>query len=48
MPTARKLLAGLALALTAISCSDNNNPTAPAATDNQTPSAPTAPTNRAK
>jgi hypothetical protein len=48
MPTARKLLAGLALALTAISCSDNNNPTAPATTDNQTPSAPTAPTNRAK
>ena len=47
MPTARKVLAGLALALTAISCSDNNNPTAPAATDNQTPSAPTAP-NRAK
>ena len=48
MPTARKLLAGLALALTAISCSDNNDPTAPATTDNQTPSAPTAPTNRAK
>jgi hypothetical protein len=49
MPTARKLLAGLALALTAVSCSDNNNsPTAPAATDNQTPSAPTAPTTRAK
>jgi len=47
MPTARKLLAGLALALTAVSCSDNNNPTAPA-TDNQTPSAPTAPTSRAK
>ena len=44
MPTARKLLAGLALALTAVSCSsDNNNPTAPAAIDNQTPSAPTAP-----
>src|SRR3954447_26327922 len=43
MPTARKLLAGLALALTAVSCSDNNNPTAPATIDNQTPSAPTAP-----
>jgi len=48
MPIARKLLAGLALALTAISCSDNNNPTSPAATDNQTPSAPTAPITRAK
>ncbi len=45
MPTARKLVAGLALALTAISCSDNNSPTAPAAApSNQGPSAPTAPT----
>jgi hypothetical protein len=44
MPTARKLLAGLALALTAVSCSDDNSPTAPA---NQAPAAPTAPTNRA-
>ncbi|MFL5460964.1 MAG: hypothetical protein ACJ8A6_03175 [Gemmatimonadales bacterium] len=40
MPTARKLLAGLALALTAISCSDDRAPTAP--TD-QGASAPTAP-----
>jgi hypothetical protein len=44
MPTARKLLAGLALAMTAVACSDKgpteaNNVT----TDNQTPSAPTAP-----
>ena len=49
MPTARKLLAGLALAFTAISCSDNNSPTSPAAApDNQAPSAPTAPPNSAK
>jgi hypothetical protein len=29
MPTTRSLLAGLALAMTAISCSDQNSPTAP-------------------
>src|SRR5215203_2216406 len=37
-PTARKLLAGLAL--TAISCSEDKSPTAPATTDSQAP--PTA------
>src|SRR4051812_1678304 len=37
MPTARKLLAGLALAMMAVSCSEDKNPTAPATTDNQTP-----------
>jgi hypothetical protein len=43
MPTARKLLAGLALALTAVSCSQDNSPTAPAP-DQQAPlGAPTAP-----
>jgi hypothetical protein len=36
MPTARKLLAGLALALTAVSCSDDKGPTAP---DQQAPNA---------
>ena len=45
MPTARKLLAGLALALTAISCSDDRSPTAP--TD-QTLSPPTAPKTQSK
>jgi hypothetical protein len=39
MPTARKLLAGLALAITAISCSDDRSPTSPAAPDNQAPAA---------
>jgi hypothetical protein len=39
MPTARKLIAGLALALTAISCSDKSDVTAPS----QPLSAPTAP-----
>jgi hypothetical protein len=34
MPTARKLLAALALAITAVSCSDDKSPTSPA-TDNQ-------------
>jgi hypothetical protein len=44
MPTARKLLAGLALALTAVSCSQDNSPTAPAVPDQQAPLAsPTAP-----
>jgi hypothetical protein len=37
MPTARKLIAGLALALTAISCSQDQNPTAP--TETQAPPA---------
>jgi hypothetical protein len=37
MPTARKLLAGLVLALTAVSCSEDKSPTAPATTDNLTP-----------
>jgi hypothetical protein len=37
MPTARKLLAGLALALTAISCSQDQSPTAP--TETQAPPA---------
>jgi hypothetical protein len=48
MPTARKLLAGLALAMMAVSCSDDKSPTAPAAPDNQTPSAPTAPKPQSK
>jgi hypothetical protein len=43
MPTARKLLAGLALALTAISCSDNQSPTNPTAPGDQATGAPTAP-----
>ena len=47
MPTARKLLAGLALAFTAISCTDKGPTESNTVTDNQTPSAPTAPT-RAK
>jgi hypothetical protein len=46
MPTARKLIAGLALALTAISCSEDRSPTAPA---DQAPSAaPTAPKTQSK
>jgi hypothetical protein len=48
MPTARKLLAGLALAFTAISCSDKGPTESNSVTDNQNPSAPTAPGNRAK
>jgi hypothetical protein len=48
MPTARKLIAGLALAFTAVSCSQDQNPTAPAATTDNQPSAPTAPTSRVK
>jgi hypothetical protein len=48
MPTARKLLAGLALAMMAVSCSDDKSPTAPAAPDNQAPSAPTAPKTQSK
>jgi hypothetical protein len=48
MPTARKLLAGLALAMMAVSCSDDKSPTAPAAPDNQAPSAPTAPKPQSK
>lgn len=44
MPTARSLIAGLTLALTAISCTDKGPTEANnATTDNQTPSAPTAP-----
>jgi len=46
MPTARKLLAGLALALTAVSCSEDKSPTAPAAPENQAP--PTAPVVQSK
>jgi hypothetical protein len=37
MPTARKLIAGLALALTAISCSDDKSPTNPTPPDQQVP-----------
>jgi hypothetical protein len=48
MPTARKLLAGLALALTAISCSDDKGPTAPAVPNDQPLSAPTAPKPQSK
>ena len=40
MPTARKLLAGLALALTAISCSEDRSPTSPGAVDERAPTAP--------
>ena len=40
MPTARKLLAGLALAFTAISCSEDRSPTSPAAVDERAPTAP--------
>src|SRR6476619_4078385 len=36
MPTARSLIAGLAVALTAVSCTQDKSPTAPS-TDNQTP-----------
>jgi hypothetical protein len=44
MPTARSLIAGLTLALTAISCTDKGPTEANnATTDNQTPTAPTAP-----
>jgi hypothetical protein len=43
MPTARSLIAGLTLALTAISCTDKGPTEANNTTDNQTPSAPTAP-----
>jgi hypothetical protein len=44
MPIARSLVAALALAFTAISCTDDKSPTgANTITDNQTPAAPTAP-----
>jgi len=46
MPTARSLIAGLTLALTAISCTDKGPTEAnTATTDNQPPSAPNAPKN---
>jgi hypothetical protein len=47
MPTARSLIAGLTLALTAISCTDKGPTEANNATvDNKTPAAPTAPRTR--
>jgi hypothetical protein len=43
MPTARKLLAGLALAIMTVSCTDKGPTDANTVTDNQTNGAPTAP-----
>ena len=43
MPTARSLIAGLAVALTAVSCTQDKSPTAPSTTDNQTPNSAAAP-----